>query len=129
MRIQLASNIALHVVVGLGCFTLFWLASYAAYERDAWSQLFAVGIGCAITAFAVSFLGSKVICSSCPKSIAAAAFSLGFILSTLVSMLSLFDGDGQWKVSAFWFPVTIASFALSYWGSTFGSRVKSHSIQ
>jgi hypothetical protein len=129
MKIKLASNIALHVVVGLGCFVFFWFISYAAYERNTWWQPFAAGLGCAITAFAISFFGCKVICSNCPKSVTSAAFSIGFILVTLVSMFSLFDGNGQWKVSAFWLPITMVIFGCSYWGSTVGSRVKPRPIQ
>ncbi len=137
MKLRLAANIGLHTVAGLCCFLLFWLTSYGTYERNwqgdfeltAWTPVIQVGLACAITAFLISFLGRRYICGQGTKWYPAAAFSLGFIIITFGSLARWGDEDGQWKLSVIGVPITLAVCALSYWGTTSGSRAKSHPIQ
>ena len=132
-----AATIGIHVVSGLCCFYPFWLTWYGiygqnwqgAYAANVWMPLLVVGFGCAIAAFGISFLGSRFLCHQCPKWIPAVVFSLGFLLSTLSSLARWGNEDGQWKMSVVGLPITLAIFALSYWGGTVGSRVKPHPTQ
>ena len=88
MKARLAANIGLHAVAGLCCFLPFWFTSYGAYERNwqgaydlsVWVPVAQVGLGCAIAAFVISFLGSRYICGSGTKFYLAVAFSFGFML-------------------------------------------------
>ena len=137
MKTRIAANIGLHVIAGLCCFFPFWLIWYGVYDQNSqggydvyvWTPLLKVGFGCAIAAFATSFIGSRYICRRCSKWAPAFAFSLGFLLSTLGSLASWGNEDGQWKMSVVGVPITLSIFALSYWGSTVGSRVDAHPIQ
>ena len=132
MKSRLAANVGLHAVAGLCCFIPFWLTSYGTYERhwrgayelSFWIPVVSVGFGCAIAAFAISFLGSRYICDQGAKWILAVAFSLGFILLTLGSLASWGDEDGQWKLSVVGVPITFIILALSHLGSSVGSRIK-----
>jgi hypothetical protein len=137
MKARLAANIGLHAVAGLCCFFPFWLTSYGTYERNwrgiyelnVWTPVVIVGFGCAIAAFVISFLGGRYICRQGSKWFPAVAFSVGFVSITLGSLSSWGDADGQWKLSVVGVPITLAVLALSYWGSTVGSRSNAHLIQ
>jgi hypothetical protein len=136
MKARLAASIGLHAVAGLCCFFPFWLIWYGVsdqnwrgdYEYRVWTPLVKVGFGSAIAAFVISFLGSRYICGQCNKWIPAVTFSLGFLISTLGSLATWGDEDGQWKMSVVGVPITLAIFASSYWGSTVGSRINAHQI-
>ena len=137
MKTRIAANIALHAVAGLCSFFPFWLTAYGTYERNgrgsfelaAWMPLILIGLGCAIAAFVISFIGSRYICIGFTRWPAAFAFSLGFLLSTFASLANWGNEDGQWKVSVVGMPITIAIFVLSFWGGTVGSRIEAHPVQ